>query len=154
MDSRSNSDYRRQGQFHATTPGYSLDVAEGSPEEESRAPDQERRVHRHAYMEERPDRSSGSVALSYPSEQQAYCGFWSLSALFNWDSQGADEGTSFQRGHDSVRRPLSVRHSMIPTTLAPVATKNTVYAACMAAHSIHFPDASLRELRFFYLALV
>ena len=67
-------------------------------------------------------------------------------ALLHWGSQGADEETSFQRGHDSVRR-----HSMIPT-IAPVAT-NTMSAACMAAHSLHFPDVSLRELRFFCLAL-
>lgn len=149
MDSPSNYDYRRHGQFHAANPGYSLHGAEGSPHEQSGAPDEERPVHRRAYLEERPDRGSTSVDSSHPSEQE-YCGFWSALSPFNLGSQGADEETSLlQRGHDSVRR-----QSRIPT-IAPVAT-NTVCPACMAVHSIHFPDASLllRELRFFCLALV
>lgn len=89
MDSRSHYDYRRQGEYHPTNPGYSLHAADGNPHEPSRGADEGRRVHRHPYLEERPTRGSTSVDLSYPSQEE-YCEFW--SALLNWmDSQGADE---------------------------------------------------------------
>jgi len=72
MDPPSNYDYRRQGEIHHTNLGYPLHAAEGYPHEESRAAEEERRVHRHPYLEERPERSATSVDLGCPNGEQ-YC---------------------------------------------------------------------------------
>ena len=75
MDSSSNHDYRQQGLFHGSHPGYSLHAAEGhGHEDETRAGDERRPVHGYPYLDERPDRSSGSVDLGYPNDGE-YCEF-------------------------------------------------------------------------------
>jgi hypothetical protein len=110
MDSPSNYDYRRDDQFHSTNPDYSLHAAEGDPHEQSCAPNEERPVHRHPYLEERPGRSSTLVDLSYANHQE-YCEFWSalltriLRALITrlllaWPRQHAQ---TLDDGHYSAR---------------------------------------------------
>jgi hypothetical protein len=95
MDIPRNHDYGRQGEFqatNATNTGYLSHAAEGNGDEEWRGEEEGRRVHRHAYLEERPYRRSSSVEFSYPNEGE-YCEFSSALSRSSWESQGADEET-------------------------------------------------------------